>query len=153
MVLCLAHKLCEFKRAAEKLAKSKGVASACNPGGGAITGGATHEEALAEAADCLASWLVQALADSALDRTESALYNAKREQGISKTEPARRLGVRETVVLRMLDPDHATKSMKIEQSCSTARSITRRRFYGPDDGRCSRHDSVARRSGQGHGEG
>ena len=36
------------------------------------------------------------------------------EQGISNCELARRLGVRETVVRRMLDPDHHTKSEKLQ---------------------------------------
>jgi antitoxin HicB len=43
-----------------------------------------------------------------------ALYLAVREQGISNSELARRLGVRETVVRRMLDPDHETKSEKLQ---------------------------------------
>jgi antitoxin HicB len=36
------------------------------------------------------------------------------EQGINNSELARRLGVRETVVRRMLDPDHETKSEKLQ---------------------------------------
>jgi len=36
------------------------------------------------------------------------------EQGVSNSELARRLGVRETVVRRMLDPDHDTRSEKIQ---------------------------------------
>jgi antitoxin HicB len=36
------------------------------------------------------------------------------EKGVSNSELARRLGVRETVVRRMLDPDHATKSEKLQ---------------------------------------
>ena len=37
-----------------------------------------------------------------------------REQGINNSELARRLGVRETVVQRMLDPDHATKAERLQ---------------------------------------
>ena len=37
-----------------------------------------------------------------------------REQKITNSELARRLGVRETVVRRMLDPDHATKAEKLQ---------------------------------------
>jgi len=37
-----------------------------------------------------------------------------REQGISNSELGRRLGVRETIVRRMLDPDHETKSEKLQ---------------------------------------
>lgn len=36
-----------------------------------------------------------------------------RERGINKSELARRFGVRETVVRRMLNPNHATKSEKL----------------------------------------
>jgi len=43
-----------------------------------------------------------------------ALYLAMIERGVSNSELARRLGVRETVVRRMLDPDHDTKSEKIQ---------------------------------------
>ena len=43
-----------------------------------------------------------------------ALYLAMGEQGISNTELARRLGVHERVVRRMLDPGHATKAEKIQ---------------------------------------
>jgi antitoxin HicB len=43
-----------------------------------------------------------------------ALYVAMREQGISKSELARRLGCRETVIRRMLDPEHNTKPEKLQ---------------------------------------
>lgn len=43
-----------------------------------------------------------------------ALYVTMREQGVNNSELARRLGVRETVVRRMLDPDHHTKSEKLQ---------------------------------------
>ena len=39
-----------------------------------------------------------------------ALYWAAREAGVTQTELARRLGVRETVVRRMLDPHHASRA-------------------------------------------
>ena len=52
-----------------------------------------------------------------------ALYREMREQGVSNVELARRLGVRETVVRRMLDPDHATKSIRIE---AALRAVGRR---------------------------
>lgn len=42
-----------------------------------------------------------------------ALYLAMREQGVSNAELARRLGVDERVIRRMLDPKHATKADKI----------------------------------------
>jgi antitoxin HicB len=43
-----------------------------------------------------------------------APYIAMSEQSLSNSDLARRLHVTETVVRRMLDPDHATKSTKLE---------------------------------------
>src|SRR5436309_3026222 len=43
-----------------------------------------------------------------------ALYLAMRDQEINNSELARRLGVHERVVRRMLDPQHATKAEKIQ---------------------------------------
>jgi len=43
-----------------------------------------------------------------------ALYLAMREQHVSNSELARRLGLHERVVRRMLDPEHATKAEKIQ---------------------------------------
>jgi antitoxin HicB len=43
-----------------------------------------------------------------------ALYQAIREAGISNSELARRLHVRETIVRRMLDPDHETKAERLQ---------------------------------------
>jgi antitoxin HicB len=43
-----------------------------------------------------------------------ALYLAMRDQRVSNSELARRLGVHERVVRRMLDPKHATKAERIQ---------------------------------------
>ncbi|MGJ5816659.1 type II toxin-antitoxin system HicB family antitoxin [Paludibaculum fermentans] len=43
-----------------------------------------------------------------------ALYLAMREQNVSNSELARRLGLHERVIRRMLDPEHATKAEKIQ---------------------------------------
>jgi antitoxin HicB len=43
-----------------------------------------------------------------------ALYLAMRDQGVSNSELARRLGIHERVVRRMLDPEHATKADRIQ---------------------------------------
>ena len=43
-----------------------------------------------------------------------ALYLAMRDQKVSNSELARRLGLHERVVRRMLDPKHATKAEKIQ---------------------------------------
>ena len=50
---------------------------------------------------------------------EVALYWAMKEAKISNVELAKRLGVRETVVRRMLNPDHATKAEKIQSALET----------------------------------
>jgi antitoxin HicB len=43
-----------------------------------------------------------------------ALYVVMKERCMNNSQLARLLGVRETVIRRMLDPDHATKSEKIQ---------------------------------------
>src|SRR5580700_6440636 len=43
-----------------------------------------------------------------------ALYLAMRDQQVNNSELARRLGVHERVVRRMLDPAHATKAARIQ---------------------------------------
>ena len=43
-----------------------------------------------------------------------ALYWALREFGMSQSELARRLHVRETAVRRVLDPDHGTRPEKVQ---------------------------------------
>lgn len=100
---------------------------------GAITGATTLDEAFDAASDCLASWLAFALDDrkpipppSKLKTKHAAisvpiwiapkvaLYIAMTEQKLSPGDLARRLGVTQTAVRRMLDPDHATNSVKLE---------------------------------------
>ncbi len=99
----------------------------------ALTGGDDMEDSLAQAADCLAEALAgrirrgdQIPAPSRLKRGQHpigvplylapklALYLAVREQGLRNTELAKRLGVSETVVRRMLDPKHDTKPARIQ---------------------------------------
>jgi antitoxin HicB len=43
-----------------------------------------------------------------------ALYLAMRDQQVNNSELARRLGIHERVVRRMLDPRHATKAARIQ---------------------------------------
>jgi antitoxin HicB len=45
-----------------------------------------------------------------------ALYLAMRERGVNNSELARRIGVRETVVRRMLDPNHATRPVRLQRA-------------------------------------
>ena len=99
----------------------------------ALTGGADLEETMVEAADCLAEAIAGRIArgdaipaPSKLKRGQHpvnvplylapklALYLAMRDGGMRNTELAKRLGVSETVVRRMLDPKHDTKPEKIQ---------------------------------------
>jgi antitoxin HicB len=99
----------------------------------AHTDGADASEAMEEAIDCLGSAIAFAMADksdvpkpSGLKRGQKlvpvplwivaklALYWAIKEIGVSQSELARRLKVRETVVRRMLDPNHDTRPEKIQ---------------------------------------
>lgn len=99
----------------------------------AHTDGKDLEEAMEEAIDCLGSVIALRIVNkqeipppSELKRGQRlvpvpfwiagklALYYAMREQGLSNREVARRLGVRETVVRRMLDPNHATRPEKLQ---------------------------------------
>ena len=99
----------------------------------AHTDGADANEAMEEAIDCLGSSIAFAMADKAdvpkpsrLKRGQKlvpvplwivgklALYWTIREIGISQSELARRLNVRETVVRRMLDPNHGTRPEKLQ---------------------------------------
>jgi antitoxin HicB len=101
----------------------------------AITQGESLEDALYEAADCLdealharilddkaiplpgrarkAEVLVSPPAGTAL---KLAVYLAMREQHISKSELARRMGVDEKEVRRALDPHHPTKTPRLEEA-------------------------------------
>jgi len=99
----------------------------------ALTDGKDLPEAMEQAIDCLGSDLAHRIihkedipAASPPKRGQRlvpvplwiapklALYLAMREQGINNSELSRRLGVRETVVRRMLNPDHETKAEKIQ---------------------------------------
>ena len=99
----------------------------------AHTDGADANEAMEEAIDCLGSSIAFAMADktdvpkpSLVKRGQKtvpvplwivgklALYWAIREIGISQSELARRLNIRETVVRRMLDPNHDSRPEKIQ---------------------------------------
>jgi len=101
----------------------------------AATEGASIEEALFEAEDCLEEGIAACIASkedvpkpSALKEGEypirlpaqtaakAALYIAARDQGVSNSELARRIGVDEKEVRRMLDPKHATKLPRIEMA-------------------------------------
>ena len=99
----------------------------------AVTDGKDITDATAEAADCLGSVIAIRMTrkedlplPSRVKRGQRlisvplwiapklALYSAMREQRITNSELARRLGCRETVVRRMLTPSHMTRLEKIE---------------------------------------
>ena len=99
----------------------------------ALTGGDDLEDTLVEAADCLAEAIAGRIvrgdaipAPSRLKRGQYpigvplylapklALYLAMRECGMRNTELAKRLGVSETVIRRMLDPKHTTRPERIQ---------------------------------------
>lgn len=99
----------------------------------ALTGGDDISDALVQAADCLAEAIAGRIArgdeiprPSKLKRGQYiisvplnlapklALYLAMRELRITNVELAKRLGVSETVIRRMLNPKHQTKPEKIQ---------------------------------------
>ncbi len=99
----------------------------------ALTGGDDRDDTIGQAADCLAEAIAGRIArgdvipkPSKVKRGQRlvsvplnlapklALYLAMRDRGMRKTELAKRLGVSETVVRRMLDPKHDTKPEKIQ---------------------------------------
>jgi antitoxin HicB len=99
----------------------------------AVTDGKDLAEAMEQAIDCVGSDLAHRMfhkedipAASPVKRghrgipvpfwiaPKLALYLAMRERNLSNSELARRLGVTETVVRRMLNPDHETKAEKIQ---------------------------------------
>jgi len=99
----------------------------------ALTGSEDLKETLVQAADCLAEAIAgritrgdQIPAPSKPQRgwhlvsvplylaPKLALYLTMRERGMRNTELAKRLGVSETVVRRMLDPKHNTKPERIQ---------------------------------------
>ena len=99
----------------------------------AHTDGRDERAAFEEAVDCLGSAIAFRICEKAevprpspLKRGQRlvpvpfwvagklALYLAMKEQGVNNSELARRLKVRETVVRRMLNPDHATKPERLQ---------------------------------------
>ena len=99
----------------------------------ALTGGDDIADASVQAADCLAEAIAGRIArgdeiprPSKLKRGQYiisvplnlapklALYLAMRELRITNVELAKRLGVSETVIRRMLNPKHQTKPEKIQ---------------------------------------
>jgi antitoxin HicB len=103
----------------------------------ARTDGKDHLEASEEAMDCLGSAIAFRMADKVDIPTPSqpkrshrlvpvplwiagklALYTAMKEKRVNNSDLARLLGVRETVVRRMLDPNHDTRAEKLHAALS-----------------------------------
>ena len=103
--------------------------------GWGATDGATRDEALSEARDLLRELIAETMREGndlphpsrATKRRplvvpplpialKAALYEAFREAGVSQRRLARDLGVAESEVRRMLNPDHATKATTIDRA-------------------------------------
>jgi antitoxin HicB len=99
----------------------------------ALTGGEDLQDTLGQAADCLAEAIAGRITRGDEIPTPSkprrghhlvsvplylapklALYLTVRERGMRNTDLAKRLGVSETVIRRMLDPKHNTKPERIQ---------------------------------------
>jgi len=99
----------------------------------ALTDGASRDEALAEATDALGAALAGYVYEQrmipkpsrpkrgevsigvpSLVAAKLALYQAMREQDMTNVALARRLGVTEAVVRRLVNPDHSSKIEKVE---------------------------------------
>jgi antitoxin HicB len=101
----------------------------------AATDGADMVEAMSEAIDCLGSVISISMALKEeipppsrarkgavpipvplLVAPKLALYLAMREQHVNNSELARRLGITEAVVRRMLNPKHETKAARLNEA-------------------------------------
>lgn len=101
----------------------------------ALTEGDTREKALAEAADALAVAMGGYVEDRRpipepsaagigqdmvalpmLTAAKLALYSAMRDQGVTNVALAERLGVSETIIRRLIHPDHHSKIERVEQA-------------------------------------
>ena len=100
---------------------------------GALTGGKDRAEALAMAEDALTAALAgyvqerwdipvpsavvhgqELVTVSSIVAAKLALYTAMRRQGISKTALAKRLGLSESAVRKLVDPDHRSHIRSVE---------------------------------------
>jgi len=103
----------------------------------AITSGQDRADALHQAVDCLEEAIAGRIADGldlpcatkarrrdalvslpATMAAKAALYLTVREAGLTNTAAARRLGIDEKEVRRMLDPRHNTQLSRIQEALS-----------------------------------
>lgn len=114
----------------------------------ALTDGATKEEALAEAVDCLRAALVgYMLEDRPLPaaspqngrsflvapdttiRMKAAIYTVARSQGVTAAKLAQALGIDHKEARRILDPNHRTKADRLEAALAALGYATELSFY------------------------
>lgn len=114
----------------------------------ALTDGATKEEALAEAVDCLRAALVgYMLEDRPLPaaspqsgrsflvapdttvRMKAAIYTVARNQGVTAAKLAQALGIDHKEARRILDPNHRTKADRLEAALAALGYATELSFY------------------------
>ena len=104
----------------------------------AITSGGSRADAITQAFDCLDEAIAGRICDGldipvpskpnrgellvALPATmaaKAAFYIAFRESGLTKTQMAKRLGIDEKEVRRMLDPRHPTRLLRIQMALAS----------------------------------
>jgi antitoxin HicB len=101
----------------------------------AVTSGTSRRDAILQAADCLEEAIAGRISDGleipqpsrptraevlitlpAALAAKAALYIAIKEAGMPNTQAAKRLGVNEKEIRRMLDPRHATQLARIQRA-------------------------------------
>ena len=114
----------------------------------ALTDGATKEEALAEAVDCLSVALVgymledrplpaaspqngqsYLVAPDTTIRMKAAVYTVARNQGITAAKLAQTLDIDHKEARRILDPNHRTKADRLEAALAALGYATELSFY------------------------
>lgn len=114
----------------------------------ALTDGATKEEALTEAVDCLRAALVgymledrplpttspqngrsYLVAPDATIRMKAAVYTVARNQGVTAAKLAQALAIDHKEARRILDPNHRTKADRLESALAALGYATELSFY------------------------
>jgi antitoxin HicB len=120
----------------------------------ALTDGATKEEALAEAVDCLSTALVgymlqerplpvpsphngrsYLIAPNATSRLKAAVYTVARDLGVTAAKLAHALGIDHKEARRILDPNHRTKADRLEAALAAMGYATELSFYAAAENR------------------
>lgn len=114
----------------------------------ALTDGATKEEALAEAVDCLRAALVGYMLEGrplpaaspqngrpflvtpdTTTHMKAAIYTVTRNQGVTTARLAQALGIGHKEARRILDPNHRTKADRLEAALAALGYATELSFY------------------------